>query len=177
MPLVRHSGRCPFFCGSGKRAAEQEVQLVAEHCTQRRTVLGLHGGCLQELGRPLSLHQALECSALLTQARRPAPVRCRDTRRPERRSPSRPGAADTARSGSCSPPLALPPHQIRASDEQAGSSDTTHGGGDGKRRCQSFHRLGVAGLAIRMALGHELTRRSERSASLEAANTDGSSTS
>ncbi len=47
-----------------------EVQLVAEHCTQRRTVHGLHDGCLQELGRPLSLHQELECSALLAQARR-----------------------------------------------------------------------------------------------------------
>ena len=99
--------------------------------TQRRTVHGLHDGCVQELGR----------------------------------------------SGSCSPPLAFPSHPIQTSDEQAGSSDTTHGGGDGKRRCRSFHRLGVAGLAIRMALGHELTRRSERSASLEAANTDGSSTS
>ncbi len=131
--------------------------------TQRRTVHGLHDGCVQELGRPLSLHQALECSAFLTQARRPAPVRCR-IRRPERRSPSRPGAA--ARSRSCSPPLAVPPQPIQTSDEQAGSSDTTHGGGEGNRRCRSFHRLGVAGLAIRMALGHELTRRSERSASL-----------
>ncbi len=38
--------------------------------TSRRTVHGLHHGGLQELGRPLSLHQALECSAFLTQARR-----------------------------------------------------------------------------------------------------------
>ncbi len=93
---------------------------MAKHGTQRRTVHGLHDGCLQELGRPLSLHQAVECPALLAQARR---VRLRfvavifDDQSGEVRVVL--GLLTQRAARFMFPPLAFPPHQIQASAERS----------------------------------------------------------